>query len=72
MTLLRSFWVTNESPAIYVVLLTELFTARFHSTENSEDPKWVHDKILQTRKIKRQSVRQFLPLPSTGEGRGEG
>jgi hypothetical protein len=27
---------------------------------------WVHDKILQTRKIKRQSVRQLLPLPSTG------
>jgi hypothetical protein len=25
----------------------------------------VHDKILQTRKIKRQSIRQFLPLPST-------
>jgi hypothetical protein len=23
---------------------------------------WVHDKILQTRKIKRQSVRQLLPL----------
>jgi hypothetical protein len=27
---------------------------------------WVHDKILQPRKIKRQSVRQLLPLPSTG------
>jgi hypothetical protein len=26
----------------------------------------VHDKILQARKIKRQSIRQFLPLPSTG------
>jgi hypothetical protein len=29
-------------------------------------PTRVHDKILQTRKIKRQSVRQLLPLPSTG------
>jgi hypothetical protein len=32
----------------------------------SVEYKRVHDKILQARKSKRQSNRQFLPLPSTG------
>jgi hypothetical protein len=60
-------WYSLIVPLVILVILFRYSLAKVKVREISgANAGRVHDKILQTRKIKRQSGRQLLPLPSTG------